>query len=72
MDKLWCTLTDEEAREAIHLGELQKGIKSAVIGQRRPHLKIRCPKCNKRLDVIYTDCGDGGCWHGHLPKHKEK
>lgn len=68
----WCTFTDAEARAAIYLGELQKGIKSGVSHQRRPHLKIRCPKCGKRLAVTYMDCGDVRCWHGSLPKHKEK
>lgn len=45
----------------------------------------RCPKCNKRLKVLFYDCHTydtkvpiteihrkGACIHPYLPKHKDK
>jgi len=36
----------------------------------------RCPKCNKRLKVLFYNCHgyvpDAACYHPYIPKHKNK
>lgn len=69
--KKWCEVTDKEMKD--HLSIALINIEYAKANSNRPKEKIiRCPRCNKRLSVIWIDCGDNGCWHPYINKHKEK
>ncbi len=39
---------------------------------RRAPTRIRCPKCKRRFKPFIRECGDLGCLHWYMSKHKTK
>jgi len=44
----------------------------AVYKKHKFNKRMRCPKCNRMLNVIIKECHDPGCVHLMLSPHKGK